>query len=304
MANEVKGTTLKYFQNSVEQAVRKVDYDRNFTMLDSTTSATTGVGTESTPGRAKTTITIETDLLSALGAEITTGTLTAGNKYLVTASASSFDGTHAVGTIFVSDGTEECSSTEKVKLLGTKQTGKEMSVTIGGSAFAVQQITYETNYNELDATTSATAAPNMESTSGRAKRTTQFTCLMYRTTADQIVNAAPSGVAVVLTFASGITVSGTAILHQVSITDEVNGIVQVTYNAEWQGVPTDTGIGYLTLATQQAAEIIYETGSSTNKEITGNVILLTRSVSSDTNGDTLITYTGVFNGAITPAVYS
>jgi hypothetical protein len=303
MANEVKGLTLRYWQNSLEQAVRKVDDDHAFDMLESTTTATTGTGKESVPGRAKRTISIETDLLSALGAEINTGTLTAGTKYQVTAKDSVL-AAYEVGEIFTAAGTEEMSATDKVKALGTKHTGKDMSLTIGGSAFAVQQATYDVNYDEFDSTTTATAAPNKESVDGRAKSTSQLTCLMYRTTADQIINTAPSAQALVLTFASGLTVTGTGTIHQMSRSAEVNGIVQVTYNIEWQGVPVEVGIGYLTMATAQAAKIIHETGSSTNKEVAGTVILFTRSVSSDTNGDTLITYTGVFNGAITPAVYS
>lgn len=304
MSLEVTGKTLKYYQNSVEQAVRSVDFDRNFAMLEATSTSTASPGTESAVGRAKSTVKINTDLLDVLGIEIATGTLTLGSKYLVTASAGLFDGLWAVGAIFTSDGTETCTALEKVKPLGAKITGKTLAVTIGGATFACTNAEYSVKYNELDATTTATATPNTEIVTGRAKVTSKFDTIMYRTTADKITNAAPTALAVVITYSSGLTVTGNAILNQMNITDEVSGIVKVSYQAEWQGMPTEVGIGYLTMATSQTFKIIYETGSSTNKEITGNLTLIEKTVTSDASGDTLISYSGVVNGVITPAVYS
>ena len=303
MALEVTGKTLRYWQNSVEQAVKSVSFDRNFTMLDSTSTATTSPGKESLPGRAKSTLTIDADLLDVLGAEISSGTLTAGTKYQVTA-VDTVLAAYSVGEIFEAAGTETMSATDKVKPLGAKLTGKTLAVTIGGSSFKCTNVEYAVAYDEFDGTSTSTTAPNMESISGRAKMTSKFDVIMYRTTADQITNSSPSSVAVVITFASGITVTGNAILHQMGIVSEVNDIVKVTYSAEWQGVPTEVGIGYLTMATQQTCQMIWESGSSTNKEITGNVLLLSKTISSDVNDEAKISYNGVFNGAITPAVYS
>ncbi len=301
MANEVTGKTLKLFVNAVEQAVTKVGFDRNFTLLDSTTSATVAPGMESVAGRAKSTINIEAPLLTALGAEIVTGTLTAGTKYLVTGGTI---GTHAIGTIFTSDGTETASATNKAKPLGTMATGKDLAVTISGSTFACTDADYNVNYTELDSTTTGTASPNMEAVAGRAKITTKFDAIMYRATADLITNSAPVPVPIVLTLGSGITVTGNAILHQMQITDEYNGICKVTYNAEWQGMPVEVGVGYLTLATLQTADITYEAGAITDKGVTGNVMLLTKAITSTVAAEAKIVYTGVWNGAITPTIYA
>lgn len=304
MAGEkVTGKTLKYWQNSVEQAINSLSFGRQFTMLEATTTATTSPGTESTPGRAKTPITINTPLLTALGAEVTTGTLTAGVKYLVTA-VDTVLSAYSVGEIFTAAGTEAMSSTDKVKALGAKVTGKDMSMTYAGGAYGITEFNYNVTYTEFDGTTTATATPNMDSVAGRHKITSSITTIMARDAADKLINAAPSAIALVITLGTSLTITGNAIFSNMNITDEVNGIVLVTYDLEWQNVPVEVGIGYLTLATEQAAEIIYETGSSTNKEVTGTVLLLTKSVSSSATGDTLIDYTGVFNGAITPGVYS
>jgi len=300
---EVTGKTLHYWQNSVEVPIKSIDYDRNFTMLEATTTATTAPGTKSVAGRAKTGVTINTDLLDVLGSEIATGTLTAGQEYIVTAEDSELSA-YSVGEIFTAAGTEEMSATDKVKPLGAKITGKTLAITIAAGTFKGITAEYAKTYTELDGTTTATTAPNMKSVAGRHKITGSFTALMYRDTADLIVNASPAEQAVVITFATGLTITGNAILHQISISDAVDGIVQVTYNLEWQGVPTEVGIGYLTVGTEQDCEIIYEKGTTTNKEITGTVVLLSMTVSSDTNGEASLSYTGVLNGAITPAVYS
>lgn len=300
MANEVTGKTLKYFQNSVEQAVKSVNFDNNFTMLDSTSTAVASPGMESVPGRAKRTLKVEADLLTALGSELATGSTVVGTKYLVTMGPiDDVEATHAAGTIYTATTNATLDSTHKVKVLGSKITGKTLAVTIGGSSFAATNASYDVKYSELDSTTTATTTPGTEVVTGRAKVTSKFDALMYRATAEKLLNAAPTAVAIVITFDSGITVTGNGIIHQESISNEVNGICKVSYTVEWQGMPTEVGIGYLTMATQQTFSVVYETGSSTNKEITGNVIMTDKSVSSDVSGDTKISYSGHVNGTIT-----
>lgn len=301
MANEVVGKTLKLFINSVEQPVKQVQFDRNFNMIDSTDSTTESPAMESMPSRAKSSIKIDANLLSALGTELTTGSPTAGLKYLVTGGTVE---THTLGTIFTSDGTETLSSTNKVKALGSKITGKDLSVTISGSPFLCTNAEYGVTYNEIDVTTSSTPSPNTEAIVSRAKFTAKFDCIMYKSTAELIANDAPVAVPVVITFATGITVTGNAILTQMSITDEVKSACKVTYQAEFQGLPVEVGVGYLTLGTTQTFQLIFETGTTTNKQITGNVNLVSKSITVDVSNDAAVTYNGSINGTITPAVYS
>jgi hypothetical protein len=303
MSLEVTGKTSKFFFNSVEQSIQNDNLDVNFSMADSTTTSTPSPGSESVPLRKKVSIKIDALLYDAFGSEIATGTLTAGNKYLVTASAGLFDGVHAVGSIFVAVGDETCTALEKVKLHGAEITGGTLAVSIGGT-YSCTAADYNVKYGETDSTTTSTDPTSMESIALRMKATSKFEALMYRTTANKITNAAPASVAVVLTFKTGTTVTGNAILHQMSIVDAVNDKVKVTYNAEWQGVPTEVNCGFMTLASALACKKIYETGSGTNNEITGTAILLGKSITADVNAETKISYDGVFNGAITPSVYS
>lgn len=298
--NEVTGGTLKFSMNAIEREITGLTFDDNYTMLDSTTTSTVSPGTESVTGRTKRTLKIDANVNTALGAEIATGTLTLGTKYLVT--LGTVDG-HTVGTIFTSDGTEECTAENKVKPLGAKLTGKTLAISIGGSTFAGISCDYSLKYTEYDSTTTATTAPGTSTVAGRHKITSKIEALMYRATADLITATSPTIVAVIITLDTGITITGNAILNQISITDEVNGIVAVSYNAEWQGVPTEVGIGDLTMATAQACAIIYETGT-TNKAITGTLLLTGKTVTADSRGDTKISYDGVLNDAIVKTVYS
>lgn len=301
MGKEVTGKTLKYFQNGIEQEVNSVSPDFAFDILNKTTSATPAPGKESTTGRVTRTLKIDTYLFTVMGAEINSGTLTSGQKYLVTLGTI---GSHAVGEIFQSDGTETCDTDNKVKPLGEKVTGKTLAVTFDSSSFLMKKCDYNISYDKLSKTTSVTPPPGKEITTGRFKSTTQLEALMYRETADLIENSSPEVKPVVITFAPGVTVSGNALVHQISITDEVEGIVAVTYNIEWQGVPVETGIGYLAMATEQSCEVIFEKGASTNKGFTGIIILTDRQISCDVEGDATISSTGTLNGAITPTVYS
>ena len=156
MAGEVSGLTSKFFYDSVEQAVQTVDISAAATMASSTSTATTSPGKESIALRAKRTIKVNALLYDAFGADIVTGSLTAGKKYLVTASASTFDGKWAVGSLFTADGTETATGTETVKLHGAEITGGSLSLSIAGSTYYCTALDYDFKYDEADSTTTAT----------------------------------------------------------------------------------------------------------------------------------------------------
>lgn len=185
-----------------------------------------------------------------------------------------------------------------------KVTGANMSVTLGGNPFKVTNAEYTKTYTELDATTTATDPTGTASTAGRYKATVKFDTLMYRETADKITASAPTAQTCLITFKTGVSVTGQAILNQESISDEVNGICKVSYSGEYTGEVTETGLGALTMATEQPFVITFEDGTTTDKAITGNLIVLQKTVTSDTNGDAKVSYSATINGAITKAIYS
>ena len=315
MSNEVTGKTLHYYQNSLEYRIKTLAFGRTFQSLDSTSTGTASPGSESIAGRAKTTLKIDTDLYKA-STTVGLGDLIEGNTYTPIAGVTKqvlgeVETVVPIGKIFIVDGTEidgwgdnPNPVAPSFKLLNSKITGKTLSISIASSTFKATDVTYEVKYAEYDATSTGTASPNSEVVSGRAKITTKLDCLMYRATAEQIINASPAPVAAILTFDSGATVTGTALFTQMSISDDVNGICKVSYQLEWQGMPTEAGFETLDLAVVQNANIFYEYGVTTNKECNSNVIMLSRSISASAGGDAKVSYDGVLNGVITPGVYS
>jgi hypothetical protein len=283
MASEVSGLTGKFFYDSVEQAVKKADIDMSFNMADSTSTATNPLSTESIALRATRTIKVDALLYDAFGTEIVTGTLTLGKKYLVTASASTFDGKWAVGSLFTSDGTETATGTEKVKLHGDEITGGSLALSIAGT------------FKDSSST---------EEIALRSVATSKIDCIMYRDTADKVTNSTPTATALVLTFKTGTTITGTGVFKQMSITDDINGIVKVSYQIDWVGLPVEVNCGFLEMGVSNSCQRIYETGTSTNKEITGNAIFTEKTITADVNSEVKISYSGTFVGAITPSVYS
>jgi hypothetical protein len=303
MASEVSGLTGKFFYDSVEQAVKKADIDMSFNMADSTSTATNPLSTESIALRAKRTIKVDALLYDAFGTEIVTGTLTLGKKYLVTASASTFDGKWAVGSLFTSDGTETATGTEKVKLHGDEITGGSLALSIAGT-FKCTAMDYSFKMNTADSTTTATDSSSTEEIALRSVATSKIDCIMYRDTADKVTNSTPTATALVLTFKTGTTITGTGVFKQMSITDDINGIVKVSYQIDWVGLPVEVNCGFLEMGVSNSCQRIYETGTSTNKEITGNAIFTEKTITADVNSEVKISYSGTFVGAITPSVYS
>jgi hypothetical protein len=303
MANEVSGMTSKFFYDDVEQLVQAVDISAAATMAPSTSTGTVAPGKESIALRSKRTIKVAALLYDVFGSELVTGTLVAGKKYLVTASASTFDGKWAVGSIFTSDGTETATASEKVKLHGAEITGGTLGLTIGGTYYCTG-LDYVYKMDESDSTTTGTDPSSTESVALRAGITSKLDVLMLRTTAEKITNATPASQAIVITFKTGSTVTGNGIIHQMDIKDDINGLVKVSYQIEWQGIPVEVNCGFLEMGVSNSCSKIYETGTSTNKAITGNAIFMGKTITADVNTETKISYDGYFVGAITPTLYS
>lgn len=183
-------------------------------------------------------------------------------------------------------------------------TGKTLAITVGGSSFLCTAATYDVAYTTEDITNSGTDSDSTEVIGIRQKITSTVDAIMKRDTADLLLGSAPTSQAIVLTFDTGVTVTGNGIINQESISAEVNGLVTVSYSIEWQGVPTELLIGSLTMNTSQSFEVIFETGVVANKEITGNIILTGKTVTAGINDVTTISYTGQATGAITKAIYA
>lgn len=277
---KIAGKLLQFWFDSKEIPISSLGYDVNFNEIDTTDSSTSGDGTESIIGRATRKGKIEAMLDSGDGAELATGTLTAGTKYRVTlGTITEGSSSYAVGKIFTSAGTGTASSSNKVVPLGSKVDGKTMALTVGGTSYPVTTANYNVSYTDIDTTDSSTSANDTESIVGRATRKTKAECFVNSTAADMMAATLPAAAATTLTLATGVTISGQAIPIAKSISDSVKDAAKVSYDLNWIGAPTETKIPFA-LGVQKAFKMILQTGTSTNKEYTGNALFTSRDISS------------------------
>lgn len=297
--SKVVGKDLELWWDAKEQPVITANLSEVFDQLESTDSATPGDGKDFEVGRAARSFTFEQNLYTPDGAEIATGTLIAGNRYRVTAKdtvLSAYD----IGQIFEAVGTEVMSATDKVVMLGTKVTGKDMSFTFDAVELPCTSMEVATKYDQLDGTDSATTGDSSETIVSRGDRESKVSAII-RSDAVDLLTTNPTVEAATALFASGQTVAGNILPVGKEITDEVNGFAKVDYTFKWRGAPIETALG-LAPAVEKAFKIILKRGVSTNKQYTGTAIITEKTIAADIKGLAKISYTVQINGAITYAV--
>ncbi len=291
------GKNLKFWFDSLERAVDQVSFDSDFEELESTDSSTVSPASEFIMNRTKRTCSVEALLREDDGAEIATGTLTLDVKYRVTAKDTVL-AAYEIGEIFTSDGTEVMSSTDKVKPLGVEMPGKAMACSIGGSGVPVTSLNFDQQFGEFDTTDTDTSGDATEFDAGRRKSTSTIEMIMRSEDAD-LLETSPASQAIILTLASGYTLTGNATFKKKGIVAIAKGdMTKVSYDVTWNGSITST-LDTLTLGASTATEIRYEEGT-TNKELTGNLILLGMTIEGDVSSLVKVSYTGAFVGAVTP----
>lgn len=295
------GKDLEFWWDASEQPVESVKHSENFGTEESTDTATPGDGKDFEVIRADRSFTVEQFLYTPDGSEITTGTLTAGTRYRVTnGSIAETQGTFTAGMIFESDGSGTATATNKVKALGTKVSGKDMSFSFSGTTVPVTDIDMSISYDELDATDTSSTGDSSETEVSRADRESKISVIMRSESAD-LLTTNPTPQNCVITLASGQTITGKAIPMNKEIVNEVKGLVKIDYSFKWRGNPTEVGAGLAT-AVQKAFIIIHKRGASTNKQYSGNAIITQKTITATIKGLTKISYTMRVNGAVTSAV--
>lgn len=302
MSTNNSGKNLKFYWDSVEKPVDQVSYDVDFAELDSTNSSTPSPSTDSLVSRAVRTLKVDAPLVKDLGTEIASGSLTAGQKYLVTLGTITENSiTYAVGDIFESDGTGTVDASNKVKPLGDIFTGKTMGVSIGGTATdPVTAFSFQDAYGEFDTTNDQTTGDATEFIAGRTKRTSSIEIIQTKEDADKLVSS-PSAQAVILTFDTSYTISGNAIFRKkTAVANSQGDMIKTTYELSWVGtVDLSDLTELLTPAVSTACAVIFAKGASTNKEVTGNAIILTRSIDVDVHSLAKVSYDMKWVGAVT-----
>ncbi len=299
--SKVTGKDLEFWWDGAEYPIISETLSEIFDQLESTDTATPGDGKDFEVGRAARSFSIESNLYTPDGTEVVTGTLTAGTRYRVTGGTiTETQGSFTLGMIFKSDGTGTASATNKVKPLGSKVTGKDMSFTFNSTEIPATSIDVSTKYDQLDGTDTETTGDASETIVSRADRESKVSGIVRSESAD-ILTTNPTPQNATVQFASGQTIGGKVIPVSKEIADEVNGYAKVDYTFKWRGAPVETAVG-LTPAVEKAFKIILKRGASTNKEYTGTAIITEKAISAEIKGLAKVSYTVQINGAVTYAV--
>lgn len=296
------GNTLQFWFGAREYPVESVDYSVDFTELDTTDTSSPADATETVLNRAKRQIKVTATLAEAMGAEVATGLTVAGTTYLATVGTITEGAvTYAVGTIFTSAGGGTLDGSHKVKPLGAKLLGKSIACTLAGST-PVTSLKYDEEYGEYDTTDSASTGDSTEWVTGRAKRTGAIEVIMTAADADKLTTA-PVAQALVMTFGSGLTLTGNAVLKKkASVSNAKGDVVKTSYDLNWVGSVVSTLADVLTPAVSTATIIMWIPGVSTNKQVSFNAIVVATSIEADVNSLVKVTYTLDVVGAPTYAV--
>jgi hypothetical protein len=296
---KVRGKDLEFWWDGIEIPVIEANLSAEFEELDGTDSATPGDGKDTEVGFANRGFTISGNLYTPDGAEIATGTLVKGNRYRVTAKDTVL-AAYDIGQLFEAAGTEVMSATDKVVPLGNKITGKTIDFTFNAVQIPVTSIDYNVNYDELDATDSETTGDGRETEVSRASRATAINGIVRQEDAD-VLTTNPVKQAATLTFNTNNKAEGDIIPVSKNPVDNNLDYAKIAYAFRWVGNPTETNLG-LAAAIEKAFKIILKRGATTNKEYTGNAIVISKGITLDINSLAKVSYTIKINGALTEAV--
>lgn len=175
----------------------------------------------------------------------------------------------------------------------------QMNLAFDGSNFVPTDLSFEETAGEINSTDGGTTGKGTEAVAGFKERKSSITYYMKDTESEP---ARSSVKAATVTFATGVTVAGNLRFENLDIDDPVDNMVKVTVGGSYIGVPTQTNLG-LTTGDTGAIAMVYKEGS-TNKEITGSGVLLSKSLALNFDGEMTVTYRFKFNGAIATPNYS
>lgn len=298
---KIEGKDLEFWFNGVEVPVISAGLSEVFDTLDSTDSATPGDGKDFEVGRAARSFSIESNLYKPLGAEIATGNLVVGSRYIVTAAGTVLTGAgYEVGQIFVATTALTMDIDDKVKLLTDKLTGKDMGFVFDGVDVPLVSADISIRYDSLDVTDTDTTGDGSDTIVSRAERESKVSCIMRSEDTD-LLTTNPLPVATTLTFGTGQTIVGAAMPVSKEITDEVSGYSKVDYTFKWKGAPAETEVG-LVCGVEHGFRLILKRGVSTHKQYTGNAIITEKNISSEIKGLQKVSYSLSINGAVAYAV--
>lgn len=298
---KIEGKHLEFWLDGIEEPIISQSLTEAFDQLESTDSATAGDGKDFEVGRATRSFTLEANLYTPVGAELTTGTLVKDNTYRVTG-GTMVEGTESyeLGRIFVSDGTGVATGTNKVVPLGDKISGKTMNLNYDGVDMPLSSADISIKYDTIDATDTATVGDASEVLVSRADRESKVSAILRDDDVD-ILSEDPLPVEATLEFAPGQTIDGIILPVNKTVGDEVNGMAKVDYTFKWKGQPTETALGFAT-AVEKPFIIRLMRGVTTHKQYSGTCIITEKSITNEVKGLAKVSYSCQIQGELTRAV--
>lgn len=184
---------------------------------------------------------------------------------------------------------------------GNKISCKAIGFSVGGTAQGkVKNVTLDESGVESDSTDGDTSGNGSEVEIGFVNRKSQVQLLMQDTKAEPARN---SNLTVVVTFATGHTISGTLRFESMNPAVNVKNMVGVSMNGTWQGGITKTGLGSLDVGDSDTVALILKDGT-TDKAFTGSAIVIGINIVGDYNDDLKVTYRFKVQGELTPTQYA
>lgn len=184
----------------------------------------------------------------------------------------------------------------KIKVAGVAKKALDMKLTLASVDYPATSLSFEETFEEGDMTDGA-SGDGTESEPGFATRKSK---IEYWMKSNQALPARGTSLVATLLFTTGVSVSGNFKIDDIEIVGKVRGGdgQKISLSGMWQGDPTQTGMG-LTCGVQKASEIIYKDGATTDKGLSGNAIIFSKSISADKNSLISVNYTTKYNGAVT-----
>lgn len=209
------------------------------------------------------------------------------------------------------DGTEEqtINAVRQLQINGNIKSGgsvakaNQMNLQFNSVDYKLTDANYEVNYEEADGTDGDTADGATEFEATFAKRTSSVTLFQKDTVASIARNDQQSAV---LTFASGITVTGNMIVTKLANQGNVKGYQIQQLTGTWQGAPTESPnpISGFAMAANLAVVITYKPAGSTAKSLSGTAQIFGLSVSGNVKSVVKVALTLKFSGAVTESQYA
>lgn len=188
-----------------------------------------------------------------------------------------------------------------LKNSGNKISCKNVKFSVGAVDFGkVRNITFDESGVESDSTDGDTTGNGTETEIGFVNRKSTIQILIQDNKAEPARN---SNLTVVVTFATGSTITGTLRVESFQAAVNVKNMIGGTLAGTWQGGVTKAGLGTLDVGDSDTVALILKDGT-TDKAFTGSAILIGINLVGDYNDDLKVTYRFKVNGELTPTQYA